>query len=361
MRKSFRKSLDKIVAKRDSNNREDSADTEKNEDMTQDVGIMDEGNVPKNSPGTPIPSNTNLMLELNLKLENEDSEKAITTSATPPPIPSSPKPVFQDSPPSLPQVPKQRSKIPRFSRSDSLVDSKINNDSLLIEALKESDTAKIARKVSASKIPRMMGVKSSHDMISSSLTSENQRSVKSVDQIVETRRSLDQHHDRKNNILSVVHMPDDPDNESRNSINVTNEENSAKRLSGSSSNVSRNSINVTKDEKKLTRLSSNNNVTSEEKTRKISNIPKLMSPLPVTSTLPVPKNDPRSMSLPSVMTSPIKMSETEASSSETNLRSSLPRKLSNSKIPQPVNVKKEIEDSIPKTMSKKDKEEDSST
>ena len=109
MRKSFRKSLDKIVAKRDSNNREDSADTEKNEDMTQDVGIMDEGNVPKNSPGTPIPSNTNLMLELNLKLENEDSEKAITTSATPPPIPSSPKPVFQDSPPSLPQVPKQRS------------------------------------------------------------------------------------------------------------------------------------------------------------------------------------------------------------------------------------------------------------
>ena len=106
----------------------------------------------------------------------------------------------------------------------------------------------------------------------------------------------------------------------------------------------------TETEKVFTDSNTSFNVTNEEIINsRSSSIPKLMSTIQTGSTLEIPEDTPRSVSLPSVMTSQGKVPENEESSSETKrIRSILtPRKVSSSKIPQPVDFKNERKDLNP--------------
>ena len=385
MRKSFRKSLDKIVNKRENLSREhsiESAYSGKDDDsiMSNSMEIIDEKNDQQKKPESPLLANPNLMLELNAKIGRQRiSSELSEKSGTPPPIPSSPKPAFNASPSSQEQ--KRKSKIPRFSRSDSLGKT---------ETVDDSGPTVNNRKVSTSKIPKMISVKSSPTLISPI-------TVKSENQILENRDSVD-----KIEELKTVQKTRDQedDNQSEGSIiqpgskcdELSGEgvkENKTKKLSSrirpqaklmSSPTIPKsqnymsseeNLIQSNKTENKNPLLPDTNklvDVTNEEKRNsRRSSIPKLMSIPPKVATLPIPEDPPRPVSLPTVMGPSGKVPENKETSSETvNIGLSLPpraRKLSDSKIPQPVDFKNKSEDLKPatanaKTSQNKDKDKE---
>ena len=373
MRKSFRKSLDKIGTKRNSKSRDsiESAGTDNDSIMANSIEIIDEQNEENDqqkrtgSPAMPpLLANPNLMLELNAKLGMQRSSEFSEKTGTPPPIPSSPKPALKDSPqspPSFTQEQKPKSKIPRLSRTDSLVETK-----------EEPVTEVKARKVSISKIPKMIGVKSSPDLISSlTAKSENQRTGKSLD-IIEDLETVQKARDQEGDTLSagLIIQPgskSDSNNDASDSI-VRGEENKTKRMTSSipklvsSSTIPKNENKRSSQEKLIDQdmkteteilfpdSNTSFNVTNEEIINgRRSSIPKLMSTIQTRSTLDIPDDTPRSVSLPSVMASPGKVPENEESSRETKRIGSLltPRKVSTSKIPQPVDFKNERKDLIP--------------
>ena len=345
--------------KRNSKSRDsiESADTDNDSIKANSIEIIDEQNEEndqqKNTgstamPAIPLLANPNLMLELNAKLGMQRSSEFSEKTGTPPPIPSSPKPALKDSPqspPSFPQEQKPKSKIPRLSRTDSLVETR-----------EEPVTEVNTRKVSVSKIPKMIGVKSSPELISSlTVKSENQRTGKSLD-IIEDLETFQKKGSKSNS-----------NNDASDSL-VRGEENQTKRMSSSipklisSSTIPNNANKMSSQEKlidqeKKTEIekffpdsSTSFNVTNEEITNiRSSSIPKLMSTIQTGSTLEIPDDTPRSVSLPSVITTSGKMPENEESSSETKrIRSILtPRKVSSSKIPQPVDFKNERKDLNP--------------
>ena len=345
--------------KRNSKSRDsiESADTDNDSNKANSIEIIDEQNEEndqqKNTgstamPAIPLLANPNLMLELNAKLGMQRSSEFSEKTGTPPPIPSSPKPALKDSPqspPSFPQEQKPKSKIPRLSRTDSLVETK-----------EEPVTEVNTRKVSISKIPKMIGVKSSPDLISSlTAKSENQRTGKSLD-IIEDLETFEKKGSKSNS-----------NNDASDSL-VREKEDQTKRMSSSipkliSSSTIPNNANKrssqeklidqemkTETEKFFPDSSTSFNVTNEENINiRSSSIPKLMSPIQTGSTLEIPEDTPRSVSLPSVTTSSGKVPENEESSSEAKrIRSILtPRKVSSSKIPQPVDFKNERKDLNP--------------
>ena len=411
MTKSFRKSLDKIVNKRDSKSGEhsvESADSEKDDASTvgNSIEIIDEQNdqqeIQRSPKPSPLIANPNLMLELNAKLGKQISSEVSLKTETPPPLPSSPKPTFKDSPPSLPQEPKPKSRIPRFSRSDSLVENANKNDDQNIsKSFDEPRTSVNTRKVSTSKIPKMISVKSSPVLIQPSIAkSENQGLTECVDQIEDLKVDIKEKEDKQESGGQKIDSTLDS-NDARDSLVSRAEEKKTKRLSSSvpksmsSSKSSQENISQNKTETKagnqkkteskegdslvkrevkeqtkrlnssvLKSISSSKSsqesinqnkteikegqndissksvdVTSEEKKRKSSSsIPILISTTQSRSKLPIPEDEPRSVSLPSLNTPPGKVSEKKESSSETNTTGITipPRKLSDSKIPQPV-------------------------
>ena len=368
MRKSFRKSLDKIVNKRENLSREqsiESAYSGKDDDsiMSNSMEIIDEKNDQQKKPESPLLANPNLMLELNAKIGRQRTSSELSEkSGTPPPIPSSPKPAFNASPSSQEQ--KRKSKIPRFSRSDSLGKT---------ETVDDSGPTVNNRKVSTSKIPKMISVKSSPTLISPiTVKSENQilenkDSVDKIEELKTVQKTRDQEVDNLNPSDGPIIQPGTKSDDLRGEgerVNKTKKLSSrirpqAKLMSSPTIPKSQNKmsseenlIQSNKTENKNQLLPDTNklvDVTNEEKRNsRRSSIPKLMSIPPKVATLPIPEDQLRPVSLPTVMRSPDKVPENKETSSETvNIGLSLPpraRKLSDSKIPQPVDVKNKSED-----------------
>ena len=381
MTKSFRKSLDKIVIKRNSKSGEnsfESADSEK--DYASAVGnsmeIIDEKNDEQKIQGSPMPlpliANPNLMLELNAKLGKQISSELSLKTETRPPVPSSPKPAFKESSPSFPQEQKPKSKIPRFSRSDSLVENANKNDDINApKSLDEPGTSVNTRKVSTSKIPKMIGVKSSPVLFSSSIAMpENQSSGESYEQINGLKFDIKGQRDNQESGGQIINSPLD----SNDASDLPTPEGEKEKTTGFSTSVPKSmssstlpklknqnrkpnqeNINQNKTETKEGQIDFSRksiDVANEEKKRKSSSsIPKLISTTQARAKLPIPEDEPRAVSLPSLnlKTPPGKESEKKESSSETNSIGFLlpPRKLSDSKIPQPVDIKNDREDLKP--------------
>ena len=372
MRKSFRKSLDKIANKRENKSREhsiDSAYSGKDDDsiMSNSMEIIDEqNNQQKNpeSPAAPLLANPNLMLELNAKIGMPRSSELSEKSGTPPPVPSSPKPAFKDGPPSpssLSQEQKPKSKIPRFSRSDSLVRTDVE----------DSGTTVNTRRVSTSKIPKLISVNSSQNLISPlTVKSENKIVEDSVDKIEDLKTvQKTREQEVENHSEGLIIQPGSQCDDLRGD---GGKENRTKKLSSrirpqaklmSTSTIPKiqnkmsseeNLIQSNKTETKNHLSDSNKSVdvTNEDsRNSRRSSIPKLMSTTQKISTLPIPEDLLRPVSLPSVMRSPGKVSEKKETSSETGniglLLQPRLRKLSDSKIPQPVDLKNKSEDLKP--------------
>ena len=373
MTKSFRKSLDKIVTKRNSKSGEnsfESADSEKDYASTVEhsMEIIDEQSDQQErqgSPAMPLSSiaNPNLMLELNAKLGKQISSELSLKTETPPPIPLSPKPAFKDSSPSFPQEQKPKSKIPRFSRSDSLVENANKNDDRNTpKSLDEPETSVNTRKVSISKIPKMIGVKSSPVLIPSSIAmSENQSSGETVDQIEGLKVDVKGKRDDQEGVIliggQIINSPLDSNDTSGpfTKEKTTGLSTSVPKSLSSQENIIQNKMETIDGPNENS--SKSVDVTNEEKKRKVSSsIPKLISSTPARSKLPIPEDEPRAVSLPSLNLKTPPGKETEKKESSTDSIGFLlpPRKLSDSKIPQPVDIKNDREDLKPaETMQNK--------